>query len=307
VRPLPAIPAVLILVILVLGLAGCRVEVNPAVELPGKILYTAEVDGMSQVILNTPQGDEAEVITDSGLLRNVTGFYEPHPVPGGEAIVCVAAVQGFREICLIELTDPPTAKLLTEEGSYKADPVVSHDGFYVYYVSTSILGDDEIYRLELDNPRKELERLTDRRSDDSEPIISSDGNDLVFISDQNGSMDLYNIDLTGEEEPRRLTDMDGDINAPCFDAESDYILFDVLSEGNLDIGYVRLTSTNSGTLIETPDWMEYCPAISASGDYIMVISNLDKQVDICLYTWYGEFVRRVTDDEVREYDLVWYW
>lgn len=287
-------------------IVGCRPEVNPYVELPGTIVYASVRDDMSQIVLTDPQGEEQTVLTDDSSLRGVDGFYTPCISPEGDEIVCIASIRGFRELALIELDDPPSVRLLTEEGSYKADPVFSADGSTIFYVSTSVLGDDEIYSLEYNVLGAEPIRLTNRRSDDNQIAVDPEGTYLAYVSDQHGALDIYTIDLTGKDEPWRVTDEDGDVSRPVFDPEGDYIIYELLYEGNLNIAYTDFgNAANHGLLVDSTEWLEYSPAVSPSGDYLLAVSNRDGQVDLCLYTWYGEFVRRITDDEYRDATARW--
>ncbi|MBD3399500.1 MAG: hypothetical protein GF399_04125 [Candidatus Coatesbacteria bacterium] len=287
-------------------IVGCRPEVDPYVELPGKIVYASVRDEMSQIVLTDPQGEEQTVLTNPSSLRGVDGFYTPCLAPDGRSIVCIASIRGFRELALIELGDPPGVRLITEEGTYKADPVFSPDGTTIYYVSTSVLGDDEVYALDYQVLGAEPVRLTNRRSDDNQLAIDPEGTYLAYVSDQHGALDIYTIDLTGKDEPWRVTDAEGDVSRPVFDPEGDYIIYELLHEGNLDIAYTDFgNAANNGTLIESDEWMEYSPAVSPSGDYILAVTNRDGQTDLCLFTWYGDFVRRITDDEYRDATARW--
>jgi Tol biopolymer transport system component len=167
-------------------------------------------------------------------------------------------------------------------------------------------GDLEIYKLDLENLDAEPERLTHSRSDDTDPVVRPDGRFVAFVSDQPGAYDLFAVDLTGEEPLRRLTDEDGDVSKPSFSADGEYVIYEVMIHGNPEIAYCNFDSpTEHGTVIQSEEWSEYSPCFSPNGEYICVESDREGTGDLCIFTFGGDFIRRVTDTPEFETDVSW--
>jgi Tol biopolymer transport system component len=286
-------------------LFGCGPKVNPYVELPGKIIYTTEHEGSIHVMSIDPQGENRRALTNRDTFRGASSFSEACLMPDGESFVAVANIYGNYEIVLIEPGPEPEVTRLTNNKARDISPSVTPDGRYVVYAS-DMGGDLEIYKLDLENPFWEPERLTRSRSDDSDPVVRPDGRFIAFISDRPGAYDLYAIDLTGEEPLRRLTDEDGDVSKPSFSPDGEYVLYEVMIHGNPEIAYCNFDSpTEHGMIIETEEWSEYSPCFSLSGEYICVSSNREGTNDLCLFTFGGDFVRKITDTPEFDTDASW--
>ena len=188
---------------------GCGPSVNPAVILPGRIIYTTEHDGGLHIISIDPQGADREALTSSSTLRGVSTYYDACPLPDSSGIIAVANIYGNQELVLVEFGPESRAVQLTHHRARSTSPSVTPDGRQVVYAS-DMGGDNEIYLLDLSEPDREPERLTRSKSSDTDPVVRPDGRFVVFASDRPGAYDLYAIDLEGVEPLRRLTDEEGD-------------------------------------------------------------------------------------------------
>jgi len=287
------------------AIVGCGPSVNPHIQLAGKIIYSTEFEGGIHVMRIDTQGENREVLTDSETLRGASSFFDACMLPDGESFVAVANIYGNYELVLIEPGSPPQVTQLTHNKARDVSPSVTPDGRYVVYASDPG-GDLEIYVLDLEDLDAEPERLTHSRSNDTDPAVRPDGRFVAFVSDQPGAYDLFAVDLTGVEPLRRLTDEDGDVSKPSFSADGEYVIYEVMIHGNPEIAYCNFDSpTEHGTVIESEEWSEYSPCFSPDEDYICVVSDREGASDLCIFTFGGGFVRRVTNTPEFETDVSW--
>jgi TolB protein len=287
------------------AIVGCAPNVNPNIQLAGKIIYSAEYEGGIHVMRIDPQGEHREVLTDSETLHGASSFFDACMLPDGESFVAVANLYGNYELVLVEPGSPPKVTQLTHNKVRDVSPSVTPDGRYVVYASDPS-GDLEIYKLDLENPDAEPERLTHSRDNDTDPVVRPDGRFVAFVSDQPGAYDLYAVDLTGVEPLRRLTDEDGDVSKPSFSPDGEYVIYEVMIHGNPEIAYCNFDSpTEHGTIIESEEWSEYSPCFSPDEEYICVVSDREGTSDLTIFTFRGDFVRRVTRTPEFETDVSW--
>ncbi|OGD78364.1 MAG: hypothetical protein A2Y64_00115 [Candidatus Coatesbacteria bacterium RBG_13_66_14] len=219
--------------------------------------------------------------------------------------MAVANLYGNYELVKIEPGPTPTVTQLTHNEARDVSPSVTPDGRYVVYASDPG-GDLELFKLDLEDLDAEPERLTHSRSNDTDPAVRPDGRFVAFVSDQQGAYDLYAVDLTGVEPLRRLTDEDGDVSKPSFSADGEYVIYELMIHGNPEIAYCNFDSpTEHGTIIESDEWNEYSPCFSPDGEYICIVSDREGTSDLCIFTFGGDFVRRVTSTREFDTDVSW--
>lgn len=286
-------------------IVGCGPSVSPNIQLAGKIVYSTEYEGGLHVMRIDPQGEHREVLTDSETLRGASSFFDACMLPDGESFVAVANIYGNYELVLVEPGPTPKVTQLTHNKARDVSPSVTPDGRYVVYASDPG-GDLEIYSLDLEDLDREPERLTHSKSNDTDPVVRPDGRFVAFVSDQPGAYDLYAVDLTGVEPLRRLTDEDGDVSKPSFSADGEYVIYEVMIHGNPEIAYCNFDSpTEHGMIIESDEWSEYSPCFSPDEEYICVVSDQEGTSDLCIFTFGGDFIRRVTNTPEFETDVSW--
>jgi|GEM_PF-6077537 len=296
--------AVFVLIAVLLLVAGCGPKVNPSVILDGSIAYTVKRDDVGYVVITDPQGESEELYSGDETIRGIGTFYEPCLSPDQTRLIAVATIQGLPELVMIEFGSPPTYTRITNNRYFEGSPIFTPDGDHIIY-SSDIGGDLELYRLNISDYKAVAECLTASHGDDTDPVISPDGRFLVYCSDEPGAYDLFCMDLTGEEPTRRLTDEEGDIASPSFSPDGEFIVYEILRAGNLDIGYVDFENPEHNGYLITEDSSDYSPSVSPDGEYLCVISSRDGQNDLCLYTWSGDFVRRITDNKDFEMEARW--
>ncbi len=136
-------------------------------------------------------------------------------------------------------------------------------------------GNSEIYLLNFEG--NVVERLTRNFATDVNPSFSPDGKDLVFVSDRDGSVQIYRRKSEGNERARRLTYRGLNNTAPDWSPKGDRILFsgmdtdgffDVFSMNREGGDMIRLTYDSKNN--EEPSW-------SPDGQLIVFCSNREGQ------------------------------
>src|SRR5687767_12303148 len=123
----------------------------------------------------------------------------------------------------------------TDEGTWISLDVTP-DGKTILF---ELLGD--IYRLPIGGG--EATRVTDGTPYDSQPRVSPDGKWIAFISDRNGSDNLWITKIDGSE-PRKLSNETQDaVISPTWTPDSQYVITTVRTAG----GQLRMFHINGGS------------------------------------------------------------
>jgi Tol biopolymer transport system component len=80
-------------------------------------------------------------------------------------------------------------------------------------------------------------------SEDTSPVWSPDGKKMIFISDRNGSYNLYVHDF-GDSTTAQLTDVLGGIFSPSWSSEGDRLAISIFNEGGWDVYQIKAPLEN---------------------------------------------------------------
>ncbi len=116
----------------------------------------------------------------------------------------------------------------------------------------------------------EIQQLTFTGSN-GDPIWSPDGDQIIFTSNRDGSMDLYIMNKDGSDQ-RRLTDYEGNELAPSWSPDGDRIAFVSTQDGNDEI-YVLDIRTQEVTRLIYNTKIDFNPAWSSDGKRIAFTSS----------------------------------
>ncbi|RPI73644.1 MAG: biopolymer transporter Tol, partial [Ignavibacteriales bacterium] len=176
-----------------------------------KIILAAKSGGYDVVYVIDVEDEDTEIlpIKMSGI-KSVTWS------PGGDQIAFIGQTNKESDLFLYNL-ETREIKNLTNDIFSDDDPAWSPDGKTLYYVSdrnsfieevvpdtfkiyTHDYNQKDIYTINLETLN--IERITDLpASDESSPVVSPDGNEILLISDINGINNIYKKDVsTGEQE-----------------------------------------------------------------------------------------------------------
>jgi Tol biopolymer transport system component/putative intracellular protease/amidase len=206
------------------------------------------------------------------------------------------AAKRFTSTILDALAEPPT-------------PTAAPD--IVYYSEAD--GNAEIYVMNADG--SDPQRLTFNDTDDTSPIWSPDGSQIVFISDRNDpnpfgcfpncNADIYVMDADGSHE-RQLTGDPAIESHPDWSPDGQTILFDADrdSDGTDDIWRMNADGSDQRVLIDSgfnDHWADWSP----NGSQIVFVSDRDGQPEIYVANADGSGPQRLTDNDLGEYFPAW--
>lgn len=172
-----------------------------------RLAITLDKEGDPEVyVLNINNGN-LQRVTRSGAIDT-----SPAWMPDGERIVFTSDRSGGPQLYRIPVDRSESAKRLTFEGRYNADPDVSPDGNAITYVHRVQNG---AFRIAVMDLRANLMRVvTDGRLDES-PSFAPNGAMILFASEHQGRGVLGLVSSDGQASAR-LSQAEGDIREPSW-------------------------------------------------------------------------------------------
>jgi Tol biopolymer transport system component len=124
----------------------------------------------------------------------------------------------------------------------------------------------------------EPRQLTDHPNLDYNPILSSDGRWVVFVSERDGNANLFAIDLNGNPDPIRLTSYSGMDDAPTLSPDGTKVAFVSTRGGNPDIFVMpflpgNMSAETKAVNVTNDPSGDFNPAFSPDGTRIAFSSN----------------------------------
>ena len=140
-----------------------------------------------------------------------------------------------------------------------------------------------------------LIRVTSGGNDEYTPHLSADQRDLLFMSDETGTWQIYSMDMTSGETTR-ITDNDVNNYHPHFSPDGENIVFASETSGDWEIYLMRPDGTEWQRLTNRPGADEY-PSFSPDGQRIVYMSQRDNGWGIYVMDADGQNDRVVIDSE----------
>jgi TolB protein len=196
----------------------------------------------------------------SGRRRLVANFRGSNSAPGwspdGRTLAVTLSRDGGSQLYTLDVTTPGSEpRRLTQSSSIDTEPVYSHDGAFIYFVSDRG-GSPQIYRMPAAGGAPE--RVTFTGTYNISPALSPDGRWIAYISRVSGSFKLHVMELaTGSVTA--LTETTADEN-PSFAPNGRLVLYatkqqdrEALMTTTLD-GKIKARLAGQGGDIREPDW-----------------------------------------------------
>jgi TolB protein len=196
----------------------------------------------------------------SGKRRLVANFRGSNSAPAwspdGRTLAVTLSRDGGSQLYTLDVTGGSAEpRRLTQSSSIDTEPLYSHDGQFIYFVSDRG-GSPQIYRMPAAGGTPE--RVTFTGSYNISPSLSSDGRWIAYISRVSGSFKLHVMELTTGNVVA-LTETAADEN-PSFAPNSRLILYatkqqerEALMTTTLD-GKIKARLAGQGGDIREPDW-----------------------------------------------------
>lgn len=115
---------------------------------------------------------------------------------------------------------------------------------------------------------------------DASPNWSPDGESVVFVSEQNGNVDLGIMRADGSD--RRPIEQPGREGSPAFSPDGLSLAFDSDRDGNSEI-YVKRLAARSARRLTTHPSRDWAPAWSPDGTSLVFMSNRDAPAGADIY------------------------
>jgi Tol biopolymer transport system component len=231
---------------------------NPAWSPDGKkIAFIASpLDNFEIYLMNADGSEQINLTNHSG------SDIDPSWSPDGSQIAFISDRDGSSEIYVMK-ADGSEQKRLTYNARHNMHPAWSPDGTQIAFVSeqnysAEILLIDVQKALDTGNGSAEI-NLTNNPAYDQTPIWSPDGRRFAFVSDRDGDLEIYLMNVDGSGLTR-LT------NSPGYDADPDWspdgsqIVFVSQRDGHFEVymmnengsDQTRLTNNPHGSV--SPKW-----------------------------------------------------
>ena len=125
-------------------------------------------------------------------------------------------------------------------------------------------GSNEIYLI--NSSGGDVDRLTERGTDERDPALSPDGSKITYASNMNGDFEIYVADAVPNAEPLRITRNTGRDTDPAWSPDGSLIAFTSNRSGNREFVYViAADGTGEPRRLTTGAEYEARPAWSPSG------------------------------------------
>ncbi len=236
---------------------------QPALSSPEPIISPSwSTDGRQLAYVSFESRKPVVYIHDvaSGKRRLVANFRGSNSAPAwspdGRSLAVTLSRDGGSQLYTLDVaTVGAEPRRLTQSSSIDTEPIFSHDGKFIYFVSDRG-GSPQIYRMPASggNP----ERVTFTGTYNISPALSPDGRWLAYISRVSGAFKLHVMELaTGNLSA--LTETSADEN-PSFSPNGRLLLYatkqqerEALMTTTLD-GKIKARLAGQGGDIREPDW-----------------------------------------------------
>lgn len=164
-----------------------------------------------------------------------------------------------------------SVRTITDETTWCFQPHLSPDNHFVVFRSQKFNQGGSIVISDING--KKYKSITDYNQN-RYPMFTPQGNDIIYIADQDQKTNIYKIDLDGKNK-QQLTDSEWNIN-PTFSPDGSKILW----EGYRDIFIMNIDGSNKINISDHTNIFARTPSFSHSGDKIVFITEKTYNVPI---------------------------
>jgi TolB protein len=197
-------------------------------------------------------GKEKPMLESFGLIGSLVES------PDGSSLVFVRYRDNLKDSSglWISTKDTKKQKVLTRDTGLQYDPVWSHDGKKIVYVSGHGFQTHELYMVDSDGKNKR--RLTNNKALEVLPAFSPNGKTIAYVSDITGDFEIWLMDIDGKNT-RQITNSYGIDTGPCWSPNGDKVMFVSNRSGQLQLWVMNKDGSGtrqltSGSQSMDPAW-----------------------------------------------------
>jgi dipeptidyl aminopeptidase/acylaminoacyl peptidase len=287
----------ILLLTLLVGLALGPSDAGARQDDQGKIVFTSERDGNSEIYVMNADGGDVQRLTDQSGFDAMPDFS-----PDGSMIVFISSRAGNQNVFIMNI-DGSNVLQLTETPSREYHPTFSPDGTQIAFMSERD-GNVELYLMNTDGT--DVQRLTDNPAFDGQPAFSPDGSQIVFVSGRDGSWQIYVMNADGSDV-KRLTTSDATDSYPRFSPDGSQIAFESMPAEDIsatELYLMNADGTNTYRLTDN-EFFDSMPVWSPDGTQFVFVSDRDDDWMLYLMSADGSNVRPLGTGNAHHHDW-WY-
>jgi Tol biopolymer transport system component len=235
-------------------------------------------------------------ITETGRLN-----YYPSSTMDGSMIIWTSHRSGMGQLYLKDLNSNKIQKVTTEWGRNIREVFACFgDNSQVYFSSTTG-GSYQLWQVFFVGSVGLKITTTKNPTSDAGPIVSLDGQSLIFYSNQRGNFDIWRVNLDGSErEP--ITDWPSNEIYPILKPNENTIAFVSDKNGNLDLWEMNLDNKNTYPLIDENSMEGWC-SWSQDGKWLYYVTNKDGRFNIWKMSLESGVKEQLTNYKSSDYGL----
>ena len=189
----------------------------------------------------------------------------------------LSAGEDQAELELVWMNISGKASRLDIGNPYSFEHVFRHDGQKLAAMIPA--ANDKIYVY--DFQRQIMTRLTNTPGNDTQPIWSPDGTQIVYRNDRDGSSDLYVIPADGSTPAQRILASREDEFPNAWTPDGTRILYSRITlDGKAEICSLASDGSGEPTVLYPSESSNWQPSLSMDGDWIAYISNSSGEANI---------------------------
>ncbi|MBI4063810.1 MAG: PD40 domain-containing protein [Elusimicrobia bacterium] len=210
-------------------------ERNLAVSADGRRLYfVGEKNNKEYLCRYDLEKNKFKKIALTGLAALKSPTVNPRD---GDEIILAGMENGFFDLYKVSFNQAKILERITSDPQDDDYPAYANDGEAIVYssevgISSSGMANRDLFLW--DSGKKIPERLTRGSKIEKAPAISPDGRRVLFISDEDGAWDLYELDRTSRRVERK-TKMITSALAPSFTQGGEAIVFSSFRDGEIHV------------------------------------------------------------------------
>ncbi|MCE5258012.1 MAG: DPP IV N-terminal domain-containing protein [Chloroflexi bacterium] len=145
--------------------------------------------------------------------------------------------------------------------------------------------------------------LTTGEQNDTNPVLSPDGQKIAFVSDRDGNREIYVMGIDGSN-PVNLTRNVAEDWTPAWSPDGRYIAFASFRDSNWELYVMNADGSRPARLTDNVS-SEYSPAWSPDGKSLVYVSDRDGNLEIYSRKLEATEEQRLTDNPATDQSPAW--